>query len=852
MRTNLPAQRSSFIGRKRALETLRALLRRGRLVTLVGAPGVGKTRLALQHALACAAKKAYPGGVWLVDARAVRSGTDLATAVAGTLGLEVPPRSRVEVIVGRRLAERGALLLVLDEFDHAVSRAASTVDAWHAVAPEARFLVTSCAPLSIDGEQRMELGPLELGPTREAVGLFVERARSLRAGYAPGAAARRAIEEIVRRLDGNPLAIELAAARLSTVSERELLAWLPRAWSDDGARASHETPLHRAIARSWELLAARERRALAALSVFSGGFTLDAAARVLAGGRATPAALQVLQALREKSLVHVVETRAHTTRFGVYESIAAFVRAKLRALGLAKEAERKHAAYFVPAAEAWATAVRDGSAAAMDELTVERENLAAVVRRGLGPRATHAAHVEALRVLVAEQARVLATGPLAPYLARLDAAIERAGLHAPSALRVLSLLARGRTRVLSGLAQGSVDIERALAGARRLGDPVLTGQCLLELAESHRRRGCLEEAYASAADARAHFVRAESREMVGMALGQLGFLRYQQGRFDDALAHFAEQAAFLPTDLALLSAYHARVGGVYHDRGAFLAAREEYMRALVLARRARSRRREATALAVLGLLHWEMGRHAKARTFHERAIAVVHEHGDRAYEGICHASLGGLEAATGNFARSARLLDHARRLVGSQGSALVLAAVELYGAMLLLARATRMAEREPSSAAELRARARAQIVAAAAQREHVGDDVRVALRVLRTAFGEDVATARAPDCLVVDPRGASFRAPGGPAVSLARKRTLARLLVALSEHRLRAPGTSLTTFALVEAAWPGENVAALAGPNRVYVALNALRKLGLKNVITRVGDGYALDPNVRLAWGPAS
>ncbi len=823
---------SSFVGRREELALLRRLVVRQRLVSLVGPPGIGKSALAARFA-GSLTRSAWPGGVLLVAARGVRGRAELAGLGARALAIDAR-RPTLEADVGRRLAARGPALLVLDDLDHGVRSAATLVGDWLAAAPELRVLVTAREPLRRKGEQRMEVGPLGGRSLAEAVQLFVERAREVRAEYMPRVAARAVIGEIVRRLEGNPLAIELAATRMSTLSEREVAEWLPGAIDTVGLR--------RAITGSWELLDATQRADLAACSVFRGGFTIEAVAHVLSATGSVPDVLERLQSLRERSLIQVEVRAQQPTRFALYESVGELARSKLRASGKEAAVTGRHAAYFASLAAAAAAAAGATGVLARDEA-----NLHAVMVRGLRAGTTRALHLAALETLVALEAHVSQTGPLAPYLALADGA-ERAAHRMPAALLARVLLARGKVRVMAGrIAAGTEDLERAAAGARRAGDAVLHGRAVFERGVALMRRGRLDEARPLLEAAREAFRAGRAPALEAASLGRLGLLHFREGKLGEAVRCYEAEAPLLPADPAVRTAFHARLGAVHHERGALLEARAEYRRAFVLARRSRARRGQAIALAALGLLHWEMGQHDRARAAHERALAVSRAHGDVDYEGICLAGLGGIEATAGNLARASRFIEEARQLLAPTANAHILGALSLYEAMAILARAAKLARRDAARARALTTQARAAIARVAGDAAVDGEDIRVALRVLRATFGEDPARAGERGGLVISASGAWFQPAGRAVVSLGQKKALARLLVALATHHAQRPGVPLATFELLEAGWPGEEVAALSGANRVYVALAALRKLGLASVLLRSGDGYLFDPRVMLS-----
>ena len=302
-KTNLSRPLSSFVGRARALADLdRAFDLGARLVTLVGAPGIGKTRLARRWAELSGGRFLGGGGVWFCALTEARDAAFVCDAVARALSMSVPPTSSTEgamAWIGEALAERGEVLLVLDDCDALARQVGRCAEAWCLRAPEARLLSTSRERLHVGGEHLIELGPLDVAD--EALPLFDERARAARGGEAEPFDDRATRLALVRELDGIPLAIELAAARSRVLSPAQILSRLSQKLEllADPSRGRHAT-LRSAIDASWEGLSNVERSALAQCAVFSGGFTIDAAERVLdVGGESV---LEVIASLRDKSL----------------------------------------------------------------------------------------------------------------------------------------------------------------------------------------------------------------------------------------------------------------------------------------------------------------------------------------------------------------------------------------------------------------------------------------------------------------------------------------------------------------------------------------------------------------------
>ncbi|MBI5480563.1 MAG: AAA family ATPase, partial [Deltaproteobacteria bacterium] len=376
--TNLAAERTGFVGRKGELSALRAAVEGdARLVTVCGPGGVGKTRLARE--LGRARLEAQPGGVWFCDVAEARSPEELASATARAVELPLDGEVSPDAAVTAWLAARGDVLLVLDNGEQLSADAREAVARWLAAAPDARVLCTSREPLGVEGERVFGLGPMT---PADAAALFVDRGLpwDRRVAEAPQ---RGAVEAVVEHLERLPLAIELAAARLDLLSAAELLARLRERLDVAGVAlpggpARHAT-LTATIAWSWELLAPAEQRLLEGLSVFRGGFSLEATAALL-GGEAT--ALSLLGGLRRRSLLAVADGPRGESRYALPEAVRGFAATKLDASRGRAAAERAHADVLCALARAWTRAV-DGprEPAALEHLAAERDNLLAVDER---------------------------------------------------------------------------------------------------------------------------------------------------------------------------------------------------------------------------------------------------------------------------------------------------------------------------------------------------------------------------------------------------------------------------------------------------------------------------------------
>jgi predicted ATPase/DNA-binding SARP family transcriptional activator len=381
---NLRQPRASFVGRDEELARIRQQLAGGRLVTLVGPGGAGKTRLATTYAATYAATE--PGGAWLVELAAVTDPADVVGAAAGALGVRetggpAGPRDPAALLVAA-LSATGTLL-VLDNCEHVIDAAARLVDELLGRCPGLRVLATSREPLGIPGEALCPVPPLGLpapgASAAETVGcpavrLFVDRVAAVRPGFVVDADNVAAVVEVVRRLDGLPLAIELAAARLRALSVRQLAERL-----DDRFRvltSGYRTalPRHRTLAAvvawSWDLLPDEERRLAEHLAVFPGPVTPESAAAVC------PPAGDLLAALVDKSLLRAVEPH-----YAMLETIREYGLRRLRETGQLAAVRAAFSGYFRDLAERAEPHLRTaGQVPWIERLAAERDNLTAALR----------------------------------------------------------------------------------------------------------------------------------------------------------------------------------------------------------------------------------------------------------------------------------------------------------------------------------------------------------------------------------------------------------------------------------------------------------------------------------------
>ena len=358
-RHNLPAQLTSFVGREQDLAMLGKVLGEARLVTLTGAGGAGKTRLAVEFAAGVVDR--FADGVWLAELAGLADPGLVAGQVMEALG--VRQAGDVPVMEALRFRLRSAeLLLVLDNCEHLLDACAQLAGGLLAGSPGLRVLATSREPLGVPGEAACPVPPLAL-PAEQAdavaiadtpaVRLFLDRGAAARAGAGLAGAPVAVIGRICRELDGLPLAIELAAARTGTLSVEEVEAHLADRFRFLAYRRPAADPRHQALQAaidwSYELLPAAEQDVFGQLSVFAGGFGLAQAAQVCCGGDEA-AAFDLVDRLASKSLV-VAETAGGQTRYRLLETIRQYAADRLAETGDAGHARRRHAEAFLTLAE---------------------------------------------------------------------------------------------------------------------------------------------------------------------------------------------------------------------------------------------------------------------------------------------------------------------------------------------------------------------------------------------------------------------------------------------------------------------------------------------------------------------
>ncbi|MBC5825003.1 MAG: adenylate/guanylate cyclase domain-containing protein, partial [Candidatus Eremiobacteraeota bacterium] len=393
---NLPIEKTTFVGRQRDLGLAKELIGRHHLVTLFGPGGVGKTRLALH--VGAESLERYPDGVWFADFASISDPELVASIIAKVLGMPQAQGQRLDESLPLWLKGK-SLLLILDNCEHVLEPVASIADSILSTAPDVRMLTTSRQALSIAGEEVLKLSSLDVPHetghhSPEAImefgaaALFVDRARSVDKSFALTDDTAPVVAEICRRLDGIPLAIELAAARVKVLSIPNLARRLSERFKilTGGSRTAlpRQQTLSALIDWSYDLLSPRERTLFNRVGIFAGGFGLEAASAVCAGdGIDEIDVLDLLASLADKSLV-VADTGGDSERYRLLESTRAYALDKLLAGREHEALTRRHAAYFhVVALQADQSYGRGSSFAWLARIAPETDNFRAALEWAL-------------------------------------------------------------------------------------------------------------------------------------------------------------------------------------------------------------------------------------------------------------------------------------------------------------------------------------------------------------------------------------------------------------------------------------------------------------------------------------
>jgi predicted ATPase/class 3 adenylate cyclase len=627
---NLPQPSTSFIGRNRELDEIRAQLGRSRLVTLLGMGGLGKTRLSLQVAAELMAE--HPDGTWFLDLAPIRDPALVVGEAAQVLGLrEEPDRPLIQTVCAHLKPLR--VLLVFDNCEHLIGPSAELAHAILRAAPQVRVLASSRELLGVPGEQAYPVQPLpvpkrgdDLGAVERstAVQLFVERARLHKPGFTLSEREAPAVVELVARLEGIPLALELAAARLRSLSVADINARLKDRYKvlTGGARVLQlrQQTLRALVDWSYELLNEAERIVLDRLGAFAGGFALDGAEKVCGAEPVDPDdVLDLLASLVQKSLVMMDDTE-EVTRYRLLDTISDYARERLKEKGEAQITAARHCGhYFAMAKEASAGLQGPHQAEWIQRVETELDNMRAAMSLAL------AGGVDAfiaVKFAVAMQAFWTLRGYCTEGRAMVRAALALPAVQASDLAHAWGLyVGAALAEMQSDYAEARRMLETCLALRRGLGNPVEIAATLSTLSLARLQEG--EVAGAESGEREALEIFRGLGDKVGEAIGHLHLGQIAMFREDDA--HAAQSLE----------------------------------RALALSRELRHQEIEGECELLLGQIAVQAGQLAQAELQLKRSFTVCREAGDRHGEANAQRWLGRLDVERRDAPSARRRLDEA-------------------------------------------------------------------------------------------------------------------------------------------------------------------------------------------------
>jgi len=658
IRHSLPAERDAFVGRHEPLLELARHFEAGaRLVSVLGMGGSGKTRLALRFGWTWLGD--YPGGAWFCDLSQARGLDGIASAVAH--GLDVPLEKGDAIArLGAAIAGRGPCLVILDNFEQVARHAGETVGRWLDAADEARFLVTTREVLGLPGEQTYALAPL---PGTEAAELFTRRAEAAKHDLAFTAEDRAAIAPLVKLLDGLPLAIELAAARVRVMPPRTLLERMDqrfRLLASAGGRQDRQATLRATLDWSWDLLSEAEKSALAQLSVFEDGFTREAVEAVvdLTACDGAPWIVDVLQSLVDKSLVRPLRRE----RFDMLGSVQAYAAEQLAAEGrfpgsgasAQRAAFERHCAWFAAL----------GPKRAVDNACADLANLVIACRRAI---TSSQAQLAADALQGAWEALKL-RGPFSAGAELAEAVCALPDLGTGAAARAGAVHGHALD-VMGRPSEARRQYEAALGRARDVDDRATQAVVLERLASMDGKEGRIAAARAGLMEALLLARQAGNAVAESTTLNGLANIDFAQGRLEEARVNYeaalsrARDAGHLVRQCTLL----INLGALYGNLGRLEEAGRCFEQSLSLARTLGDRVRESDALGNLGMLRLVQGRLEESVEASEQALRVALDLGHRRIEGTLQCNLGLAREQLGRAREALANFDAALRVMRELG-----------------------------------------------------------------------------------------------------------------------------------------------------------------------------------------
>ncbi|MBI2200942.1 MAG: adenylate/guanylate cyclase domain-containing protein [Armatimonadetes bacterium] len=676
---NLPIQLTSFVGREREINELMQALFSTRLLTLTGAGGVGKTRLALQ--VSAEVLEEFSDGVWLVELAALPDPELVPQTVAAVLGIREQSGRPVLTTLADSLGPR-RLLLVLDNCEHLIAACAQFAHSLLRTCAHLRILATSREALGVAGETAWLVPSLSIPDSRrtsavsisqfEAVRLFVERAAAALPSFRFTSQNSDAVIQICTRLDGIPLAIEMAAARLKALSVEQIATRLDDQFRLLTAGGRTVLPQHQTLRAtldwSYDLLSGEERQLLRQLGVFAGGFALEAVEKVCGEDARAPEVVNLLTRLVEKSLV-IAERRDDRVRYRLLEPIRQYAREKFSASGESDALQGRHLEFFLAMAEEPHYAPHGPTFDQwLERIEEEHDN----VRTALDWALDGAAPNAGLQLATAMWRFWVHRGYLSEGRSILERALSVAGNASPS-LRARALSGAGYMALTQDdYARATALCEEAHTIARAEGDQqgmaialAILGHTLWHMGDATRPAQLCDESLKLAK-------RSQDQRTLASSLREFGYVAWHIGDYE-RLAQLADEYLHLSRLLgdrsatadALLLLGEAALGAKQYSRAGAL-----YEESLTSSRVQKDKVAMTRALVSLGNVAAHDQNYDRAGALYREALTTAAELRDMWWLVRCLQGMAGAAAAQGQFPRAAQLLGAVNQFRETMGSPL--------------------------------------------------------------------------------------------------------------------------------------------------------------------------------------
>jgi predicted ATPase/DNA-binding CsgD family transcriptional regulator len=674
VRSNWPVRLTTFVGREQERAAVAQLLGDRRLVTLTGTGGVGKTRLALE--IGADLRGAYRDGGFFAELASVVDASAVPQRIAEALGIgETAGEPLLDALV--RALRRSHCLLILDNCEHLVEACAALVDRLLRECSDVRILTTSRQALGVEGESIWTVPPLplpgagltgndEIGASA-AIRLFFDRARSALPSFALSDLNAGPVARICQRLDGIPLAIELAAARMNVLSPDEMLYRLDDRFrvlrGGHRAASSRQQTLRATLDWSYELLTPSERVLLGRVGVFQGGWTLEAAESVCTAGtvRRTEV-LDLLSALVDKSVV-VADVHGATGRYHLLETVRQYAWEALSESGEAESLQSQHAAFHAALADEAATHfLSNDQSVWMQRLDREHDNLRAALRHtmNVGDSGT------SLRMAAALGWFWIVRGNRTEALDWLERVLaSAANIVGPDLARARSLVWAAKLAGAQGDSEHAVELfERALGEVRALGDQREVAWVLSDFGELERERGHYDRTEAMLAEALAIRRHLADQHGMAMTLTRMALVAYDHGHDSSAEALIEESLHLFRRlgDIHRIAHGLDILGMVARRQGQIQRARRLHEEALGILRQLGDKEGIGASLHRLALVVWTDGDAEYAVSLCREALAAYQDVHYPSGVADCLESLGEVSAARSQFDLAARLFGVAAAL----------------------------------------------------------------------------------------------------------------------------------------------------------------------------------------------